>query len=179
MSRRPEPVVVDTNVATTADGRDPDVSRECVACCASTLQKITRSGHVCIDDGRGMSDIVDEYRRNLPMSGSQIGPGGAFLKWLLLHEYGGKRVTRVGVTRRRTDPDEFDELPAPTDGTVYDPSDRKFLAVAAAHPDRPHVLQALDSKWWGWQAALATLGVTICFLCPEEIEAKHRQKFGG
>jgi hypothetical protein len=59
---------------------------------------------------------------------------------------------------------------------MYDPSDQKFLAVAAAHPDRPPILQALDSKWWGWQSALGAIGVTIDFLCPGEIAAKHADK---
>lgn len=66
-------------------------------------------------------------------------------------------------------------MAAPPAGVRYDPSDRKFLAVAAAHPDRPPVLQALDSKWWGWRAALAPSDVTIHFVCLADIAAKHAE----
>jgi len=122
--------------------------------------------------------ILDEYRRNLNAKG-QPGPGDAFLKWLLTHEWIEDRVTRVPITSRNGDPEDFEELPEPSGGVSYDRSDRKFLAVAAAHVERPPVLQAFDSKWWGWQASLKEVGVTIHFLCPEEIAKKHREKIGG
>lgn len=132
------------------------------------------SGHVFIDDaGR----IVAEYRANLRAKG-QPGPGDAFLKWLLDHEWGGRKVTRVRITEVAGDPESFVELPAPKDGTSYDRSDRKFLAVAAAHEEHPQILQSFDSKWWGWRAALAQCKVAIHFLCPTEIAAKHRDKMG-
>ena len=80
---------------------------------------------------------------------------------------------------KRDDPEDFEELPVPDDGSVYDISDRKFLAVAAAHSLHPHLLQAFDSKWWGWQFSLAKCGVTIHFLCPTEIQAKYKKKMGS
>ena len=131
------------------------------------------SGHVFIDDG---SRIVREDRANLSARG-QPGPGDAFLKWLLLHEYADQKVTRVRITPEPEDNEDFVELPEPPNGIEYDRSDRKFLAVAAAHPDKPPILQSFDSKWqWGWQAALFGAGVTIHFLCPKEIEKKHKEK---
>jgi hypothetical protein len=133
-----------------------------------------KAGHVYIDQ-RGA--IVAEYRANLSAAG-EPGPGDAFLRWLLTHEWGGSRVTRVALTPKDDDADDFEELPGAEDGTVYDRSDRKFLAVAAAHATRPPVLQSFDSKWWGWQAALAPAGVSIHFLCEEEIKAKHAEKMG-
>ena len=128
-------------------------------------------GHVFIDDG---GRIVAEYRRNL--NTRQPGPGGAFLKWLLTHEWGGQRVTRVAITPRDNDPDDFHELPAPPAGVRYDPADRKFLAVAAAHASHPAILQSLDSKWWGWRDPLRAHGVTIHFLCPDAAAALYDAK---
>jgi len=52
----------------------------------------------------------------------------------------------------------------------------EFLAVAAAHDEHPPILQSFDSKWWGWHAALARVGVAIHFLCEHEIADKHRVK---
>jgi hypothetical protein len=82
----------------------------------------------------------------------------------------------VALTPKPDDAQDFVELPALPAGLAYDPADRKFIAVAAAHDDHPPVLQALDSKWWGWREALAAAGVTIRFLCPAEIARKFHEK---
>jgi hypothetical protein len=168
----PERCVVDTNVATTANGANAGASPDCVLASAKALQAVVASGHVFIDDG---GRIVSEYRANLRAKG-QPGPGDAFLKWLLTHEWGGQRVTRVTITPTSNDGEDFVELAKPPQGTTYDRSDRKFLAVAAAHPEHPPILQSLDSKWWGWRQALAKDGVKIYFLCPGDIAKKHGQK---
>ena len=164
--------VVDTNVPKTANGANDAVSFACIAASAKALQTVMATGHVFIDtDGR----IVSEYRNNLRATG-EPGPGDVFLKWLLTHEWAEEKVTRVRITLAPSDEEDFLELPKPIDGTFYDPSDRKFLAVAAAHTERPVLLQSFDSKWWGWQASLAKIGVSIHFLCRDEIAAKHASK---
>jgi hypothetical protein len=163
--------VVDTNVAVIANGTSAPASADCAAASARALQDVMRSGHVFIDDA---GEIVTEYRNNLAPFGQPL-PGNAFLKWLLTHEWDRRRVTRVTVTRNNGSTG-FDELPVPDDGTRYDPSDCKFLAIAATHPEHPPILQAMDSKWFGWVKALETCGVTIHFLCRDEIERLyHRQ----
>jgi hypothetical protein len=163
--------VVDTNVAVTSNDVDPSAGPSCVLSSAKALQAIMERGHLFIDDA---GQIVDEYRANLSPKG-QPGPGDAFLKWVLTNEWAELRVTRVPLTVKPGDPTDFLELPAPTGGVRYDPSDRKFLAVAAAHAEHPPVLQALDSKWWGWVASLKEAGVSIHFLCPQ-IAQKHAAK---
>ena len=84
-------------------------------------------------------------------------------------------TTRVPITPNGG-PTGFAELPVPHDGTRYDPSDCKFLAVAAAHQEHPPILQATDSKWRDWVGALRTSGVRIHFVCPDEIERMHRTR---
>jgi hypothetical protein len=131
-------------------------------------------GHVFVDAG-GL--IVAEYRSNLRAKG-EPGPGDAFLKWLLTHEWGGRRVTRVPITPRDDDAEDFHECPPAPKSVSFDRSDRKFLAVAAAHSERPPVLQSFDSKWWGWREALAKAEVSVHFLCEDEIAEKHSKKMG-
>jgi hypothetical protein len=160
--------VVDTNVAVTANNGENGAGPACMAASARALQRVMEAGHVFVDAG---GRIVEEYRLNLRAKG-QPGPGDAFLRWILTYEWGGTRVTRVPITRRETDPEGYEELSTPPSGIDYDPSDTKFLAVSAAHPERPPVLQSFDSKWWGWRSA----GVPIHFLCPDEIAAKHAEK---
>lgn len=165
--------VVDTNVTTTANGANDGASPACVVASARALQAVMAKGHVFIDHG---GRIVAEYRANLSARG-QPGPGDAFLKWLLTNEWGGEKVTRVAITPTAEDDEDFEELPKPT-GTTYDRSDRKFLAVAAAVAEHPPILQAFDSKWWGWRAELAKSGVTIYFLCEDDIARKYQRKMG-
>lgn len=164
--------VIDTNVATTANGANEGARQECIAASAQALQAVMREGHVFIDAGRR---IIKEYTNNLATRG-ELKPGTAFLKWLLTKEWDGRRVTHVNITPKVGDCDDFEELPPPPDGVIYDPSDRKFLVVAAAHEEHPPILQSFDSKWWGWVDALKKIGVEIHFLCPEEIEAKYLEK---
>jgi hypothetical protein len=144
--------VVDTNVAVTANGANSAASPACAAASARALQGVTVGGRVFIDTG---GRIVAEYRSNLSASG-QPGVGDLFFKWLLTHEWGEEKVVRVDITSQNRDDDDFAELPKPPRGVSYDRSDRKFLAVAAAHPDRPPILQSFDTKWWGWRDALST-----------------------
>lgn len=173
MSNIPMRCVVDTNVATTANGSNPGAPADCVAESARALAEVMTAGHVFVDEG---GEIVKEYRANLS-AGGQPGPGDMFLKWLLTNEWGQKRVTRIAIKRRGGPNDvDFEELPAFSDGTVVDASDRKFVAVAAASPEKPPLLQSFDSKWWGWQTAFAGVGLKIHYLCPKAIAKKYAEK---
>jgi len=58
----------------------------------------------------------------------------------------------------------------------FDRSDRKFVAVANAHPAKPPILQSTDSKWWGWKDALHEVGITVHFLCPEYVQTLYAEK---
>jgi len=174
MSSMPKRCVIDTNVPATANAANIGASPECVASSARALKTVMDKGHAFIDD-KGL--IVAEYRKHLSGKG-QPGPGDAFLRWVLTHEWGGERVTRVSLTPKQADSEDFDELPAPTGEVIYDPSDKKFLAVAAAHGEHPPILQSFDSKWWGWRDSLAKAGVSIHFLCPVEIARKYQEKMG-
>jgi len=165
--------VIDTNVALTANGANEEAPMDCVAACARALDAVTKHGHLFVDDP---GEIVAEYMNKLSPSG-QPGPGDAFLKWVLTHQWGGQKVTRVSITKV-DDERGYEELPLPPEGVTYDPSDRKFLAVAAASPERPPILQAFDSKWWGWREALKEIGVEVHFLCPDAIAAKYAEKMG-
>jgi len=165
--------VVDTNVATTANGANPGAPPACVAASGKALYQVMQRGHVFLDDG---GRIVAEYRAHLSPRG-QPGPGDAFFKWLLTFEWNGERVTRVAITPcDRGDGEDYRELPPPPAGVRYDPSDRKFLAVAAAHPEHLPILQSFDSKWWGWRAALGRAGVRVVLLCQDDIRRKHEEK---
>jgi hypothetical protein len=165
------PCVVDTNVPLTANsGVDP----KCVLACVGAIRALMQSGHIVIDD---KFRIISEYKHKLSPSG-QPGVGDAFLKWVLTNQTNPKRCTRVELTPQQHDPRDFEEFPSDEALAAFDPSDRKFVAVSCAHPERPPILQAVDSKWWGLREALESCGVNVHFLCPEHIQELHARKSG-
>ena len=115
-----------------------------------------------------------EYRQQLSMKG-QPGVGDRFMKWVHDNRWSLPDSQRVTITRNG---DTYEEFPTHDGLNDFDKSDRKFVAVANSHGDKPPILQAADSKWWGWKIALAEVGITVQFLCPEYVEAKYAEKMG-
>jgi hypothetical protein len=165
--------VVDTNVLLAANGAHADLDPKCVESCVRRLADIQKSARVVIDD---QYRILSEY---LHKTNSATGkrPGDVFLKWLLQNQANGRRCDQVSLTE--TASEAFQEFPSKELECNFDSSDRKFVAVANAHPDKPPILQASDSKWLQWNAELKTLGLTVEFLCPEDICRFFTKKFPG
>jgi hypothetical protein len=162
--------VIDTNVLSVANGQHAEVSPDCVSVCTQRLLEIKQSGIAVIDDGYR---ILGEYGKGSSPN-SPKGAGDVFLKWLLQNQ-STPRVEQVAITETSTD--FFPEFPEQTLQEVFDPSDRKFVAVANVHPDKPPVWQAADSKWLDWWPALQANGVRVEFLCPDDICQFYRKKF--
>jgi hypothetical protein len=164
--------VIDTNVPVTANlatQGDADIPADCISACVQYIKHITQNGGLVLDDG---GEIFEEYRRRLSLRG-QPGQGDAFVKWVCDHQWDERKVTRVRINRQG---DSYQEFPTHPELTSFDPSDRKFVAVSNARPDKPAILQGLDSKWWGWASALEEGGIEVCFLCPEIVEATFKKK---
>ncbi len=164
--------VVDTNVVLVANGQHASVSPECVKNCALALQRLMRSGKLVLDDE---FRILREYQnKTQPKQGNR--PGDAFVKWALNNRGNTKWVDQVNLT----DHDErgFASFPDDPELANFDASDRKFVAVSVAHPDRPSIAQATDSKWLGWAPALQRHGIGVTLLCPADIHRFHAKKFG-
>jgi len=167
------PCVVDTNVPLTANKTDYDP--KCVLACVAAIRALMQSGQIVIDD---QFQIINEYKNKLSQEG-QPGVGDAFLKWVLTNRTNPARCTQVKITPLDRDPRDFEEFPSDEALSSFDPSDRKFVAVSCAHPERPPILEATDSKWWGLREALEKCGVKVHFLCPEHIQELHKRKSGG
>ena len=177
MSRGHGKRIVDTNVPATANlavdvNSIDDALLPCVLACVEAIEQVVDQGGLVIDAG---DEIFDEYRANLSMSG-QPGVGDRFLKWVHDHRWGFPDEDRVKITKVN---DTYEEFPNHEGLVDFDLSDRKFVAVANAHPATPPILEATDSKWWGWRNALAAAGITVNFLCESWIEQKYKDKMGG
>ena len=163
--------VIDTNVLLVANGQHDDVSPECVTECVHRLMAMQDHGVTVIDDGYR---ILGEYQHKTQLNPPK-GVGDVFLKALLRNVGNPARVETVTITETGTD--EFAEFPDPALQPSFDAPDRKFAAVANAHPDQPPVWQAADCKWLDWWPALLAQGVSIDFLCPEDARRFYKKKF--
>ncbi|MFN7947228.1 MAG: hypothetical protein U0Z53_17890 [Blastocatellia bacterium] len=166
-------VVVDTNVAVVANGKSEQASDDCVLICIQRLKEIVEGKKkLIIDDGWR---IIREYKNNLRSQG-QPGLGDAFFKWVLTNWANPLRCEQVKITETGTSGTEFSEFPSVADLDDFDPSDRKFVAVALAHPLRPPILQAVDGKWKAFEEALIRSGVTVDFICSNRAKSPTVRK---
>ncbi len=149
--------VVDSNVAIVANRRGTHADERCQLACVEKLEYVVEKEVVAIDDARA---ILAEYAKHLQTSG-MLGMGDTFYKHVLNHQHRSDRVQVVAVTPSEDPARGFEELPENT----FDPSDRKFLAVAVAA--KAVVLNATDSDWAEHAALMDRLGVKVSQLCPQ------------
>ena len=161
-------VIVDTNVPLVANGKADQASEDCVETCIDRLMQIT-AGNVklVLDDRRR---IVEEYRNKLNPGGFP-GVGDAFLKWVEINWANPQRCDLVSIIPIDDSEIDFQEFPTDPMLVDFDPDDRKFIAVALAHSENPPVLQAVDSAWWNFRDALRQNGVTVDFVCEDDIRS--------
>ncbi|WP_419941330.1 hypothetical protein [Candidatus Palauibacter sp.] len=162
------PYVVDTNVAVAANGRETHADKGCQLSCVEKLESVVAREVVAIDDGHA---ILKEYGRHLRPSGMP-GVGDMFYKHVLNHQYRDDRIRMVTLAPSEDDRRGFDVLPE----NAFDPSDRKFLAVAVVV--RAIVLNATDSDWREHGGLLDALGVEVSQLCPQHA-SRGRGKHEG
>jgi hypothetical protein len=177
MSSLPPKCIVDTNVPKTTNlalkpGTIPQDLTGCVSKCIEAIEYVINRRCLVMDAG---DEIFDEYRKELSMKG-QPGMGDRFMKWVHDNRWKLPDSDRIKITKNE---DTYQEFPNHAGLANFDPSDRKFVAVSNAHPDKPPILQATDSKWWGWKEALGEAGIIVHFLCRDYAEAKYREKMGA
>jgi hypothetical protein len=163
--------VVDTNVILVANGAHADVTDECIESCVLALHALTQKGVVVIDDAHL---ILSEYgRKTSPRKGK--GVGDVFVKWLYQNMGTRTKCHQVSLTEHAEN--DYAEFPVPALIPAFDAPDRKFAAVANAHPDKPPILQAADCKWLDWHDQLHAAGIAVKFICPADAQQFYRKKF--
>ena len=153
-------VVIDTNVAIAANGRNTHACSRCQLECVEFLESLTSVGgrkKIYLDD---LDLLLNEYKPHLNFHG-QPGIGDAFYKFLHDHKYSGKKVSLVSITPNNDVKTGFNELPA----NSIDPSDRKILAISVVAAAK--IVNALDNDWHEKRDFLKDLGIDVIQLCPE------------
>ena len=149
---------IDTNVPVVANGRDDrarPLALECRAAAVHFLQDVLVKGERVVLDAEGK--IEAEYRRYLRPSG-QPGVGDRFYR-TVLQDW--TRYERVNLPRRGDG--EYADLPQAVIDTGFDPSDRKFAALAKR--EGIPVVNAVDSDWLDAKEVLAANGICVKLLC--------------
>lgn len=157
--------VVDTNVAIVANGRpDPsDLRPPSINCRIASVSLLVR----IVKDGRALLDlegeIQAEYRRHLNPSGAP-GVGDRFYQEVL--RSAPNLVERISLGIR---PDgEYADLPQPIIDAGFDPSDRKFVALACK--ENVPLFISTDTDYIEHEAVLAGSGVRVEYLCGCEVD---------
>ncbi|TNB80173.1 hypothetical protein FHJ31_22430 [Pseudomonas sp. Fig-3] len=162
--------VIDTNVLLVANGSHSDVSEACRTECITRLRDQQKSITVIDNKGRILREYQNKTRPNQPK-----GVGDVFLKWLLQNQRNTKYVHQVDITE--IEENSFLEFPCDNLQAIFDPPDRKFAAVANAHPEKPVILQAADCKWLDWWESLERKGIQVKFLCVDDVCRFYKNKF--
>ena len=159
-------VIVDTNVAVVANGESPQASPSCVYICINRLERIMCGEmKLVLDENR---IILNEYSRNLYPNGNNV--GDRFLKWCHRNRKNPEQCKLVSITPVANLENEFEEFPKDPELENFDPDDRIFIAVAHKHPQKPPILQAVDTKWLDFHDALNRHEVTVEFICEADIQ---------
>lgn len=156
--------VIDTNVPIVANGRaDPGgaqfPSPDCRLAAVTFLRELARTGQAVLDMAGA---IQEEYRRHLNPKG-QPGVGDRFYQ-VVLHS-APHLVERVDLPLREDG--EYEHLPRSLIDVGFDPSDRKFAALArrAGVP----VINATDSDWVNAADALAAESIEVRHICGHDM----------
>ena len=169
-------VVVDTNVILVAKGMADQASPTCIQTCIERLDRIVEGPErVVIDDNR---EILGEYLNYEDGSTTAARAGWGFLEWFMRNHENPEQCLKVHITPS-VDGVGFEEFPTAPELSEFDPADKKFIAVAVVyenvHRQKVPILQAVDSNWYGLREAFARNGLTIDFICEENIRLLYER----
>lgn len=153
-------IVIDTNVAIAANGRDTHASYRCQLACTELLELVANNKDkrkIILDSG---GEIIDEYSKHLHYKG-QPGIGDYFFKFLHDNLYLNEKVHLVDITSVDDDTKGYEELPQ----NEIDRSDRKLLAAAVVA--RAKIINALDTDWFEKREFLNEINIEVYQLCAE------------
>jgi hypothetical protein len=162
--------IVDTNVLLVASELS-DMSLDCREKCVRFIHENIGTAIFVIDQE---FEILGEYHHQLNPRGNRL--GDMFLRHLLTQRYNKAKVKNVPITKIQEY--EYEEFPDSLQEKEIDNSDKKFIALANSNKGKAPIVQASDSKWIGWAAALKQEKIFVEFTCREELAEIFIRKMG-
>ena len=157
-------VVVDTNVWVMPEARDTEPSRvECAEVCRQWLSELRTSNRSLVVDEQWA--IMREYRDNIPKSGFAD---------RLLRELQKQAGRIIWVAIQFESDGQTAILPSALGLQNFDPSDRKFVAVALARDPHSPIYNAADPDWRQHTRLILAAGLTVVELCPNALKYNER-----
>jgi len=152
---------VDTNVWAVADERS-GASLDCVERAQEWLRKLLSDAVLVVD---GELRILQEYRNNISRQGL----------WarMLQELQGSGRIFWVDI---ECDEDGYAIVTDLNLPAAFDPSDRKFVAVACADRSRPPIVNCVDTDWLMVERVLEAAGIDLVQLCKVDLQAMASRK---
>lgn len=170
--------IIDTNVELLAGTPVSDIpfdQLECAKRCNDFIKNfISDSNSKLVLDAD--LKIWKEYRTVFNVIGNQPSLATAFFSWVC--QYMSNIDPSDFIKLQEVSENNYKEYPNQAGLEKFDPPDRKFIALANAHNEKPPIVEGADCKWWGIKDALSACGIQVQFLCEEYIEQKYKQKIG-
>lgn len=116
-------------------------------------------------------EILKEYQNNVCKNSNM---GKIFFKWL--YNYYNQIQPEDIIKLEKNRSGQYMDFPYDDDTENFDESDKKFIALANAHAEKPPIIEAADGKWLGYEAAFAKYGIIIEFLDRKYAQRMYEQK---
>lgn len=168
--------IIDANVVLLSGAAVNNIPKDQVICarkCIKFMKKFmenSKSSLVLDAEGR----ILKEYRNAYLLGGS---PNMAAMFCIWAHQHMPKNAEDF-VSMVEVAENEFQSYPDSEKLKKFDPPDRKYIALAYNHKEKPPIVEASDSKWWGIKEALEENGLRVDFIDEDYIKEKYMQKIG-
>ena len=168
--------IIDANVVLLSGTPVKEIPQDQLLCakkCFDFIKKFMENpdSNLVLDaEGR----ILKEYRGAGTLGGS---PNMAtmFCKWAHQHM---PRDAEDFISLEETGENVFAVYPDSEELKAFDPPDRKYIALAYGHRQKPPIAEASDSKWWGIRKELDKNGIKVLFIDEDYIKKKYMQKIG-
>lgn len=116
-------------------------------------------------------EIWKEYHTNVYKNSNM---GKIFFKWL--YEYYATISPEDNIKLQKNSEGKYLDFPYDENTEEFDESDKKFVALANAHEEKPPIIEAADSKWIGFEECFAKYGIHIEFLDRDYAQKMYEQK---
>ncbi len=159
--------IIDTNVLLSAS-QESSQHQVCQRICVQFLRQLLKGNLRFVTDEQGL--FYREYRKQLyPDPQPFASLSSQFLSYFITNQYNSLLCSRVSLIENN---DEFVDFPTDPALATFDRSDRKWVAAAKAlrsqNQEIAQIVNAMDSDWLHFEAALNQHGIEIDFLCGKE-----------